>query len=231
MKIYRHQTDALRAILLMWTQGYRHAIVFEARDEKLDSIALKFSEVYGTELPGWKRYERKRKKLPNGWACSMPKASHPGQNIVVLMAAFETLEHLDPASPWRREKWQPAEKLEIGDYRITPNDKRDRRDHADTIKLTTRTINGLENYWRALASQGQFDKIADEAWRATQFYALFGGVRRQLRRLIRGYQKLYQARLKKPWPGPNPEALPSVGSFRSASEDKAGKKGNEGSRA
>jgi hypothetical protein len=231
MKIYRHQTDALRAILLMWTQGYRNAIVFEARDEKLDSLAEKFAETYGTELPAWKRYERKRKKLPNAWACSMPKSSYPGHNIVVLMAAFETLEHLDPSSPWKRENWRPAEKIEIGDYRIAPDDRRDRRDHADTIKLTTRTMAGLESYWRSLASQGQFDKIADEALRAVQFYALFGGVRRQLRRLIRGYQKLYQARLKKPWPGPNPEALPSVGSFRSASEDKAGKKGNEGSRA
>jgi hypothetical protein len=231
MKIYRHQTDALRSVLLMWTQGYRNAIVFEARDEKLESIASKFSEVYGTELPAWKRYERKRKKLPNAWACSMPKASHPGQSIVVLMAAFETLEHLDPASPWRRENWRPAEKIEIGDYRIAPDDRRDRRDHADTIKLTTRTMAGLESYWRSLASQGQFDKIADEALRAVQFYALFGGVRRQLRRLIRGYKKLYEARLKKQWPGPDPEALPSIGSFRGASEDKAGKKGNEGSRA
>ena len=226
MKLYRHQTEALRAILLMWTQGYRHAIVFEARDEKLNSIAEKFAEVYGTELPAWKRYERKKKGLPNAWACSMPRASYPGQNIVVLMAAFETLEHLDPSSPWKREKWQPAEKLEIGDYRIAPDDKRDRRDYADTIKLTTHTLAGLENYWRSLASQGQFDKIADEALRATQFYALFGGVRRQLRRLIRGYQKLYEARLKKPWPGPNPEALPSIGSFRSGAIEKAGKKGN-----
>jgi hypothetical protein len=231
MKIYRHQTDALRSILLMWVQGYRHAIVFEARDEKLDSLAEKFAEVYGTELPAWKRYERKRKKLPNAWACAMPKASYPGHNIVLLMAAFETLEHLDPSAPWKRENWRPAEKIEIGDYRIAPDDKRDRRDHADTIKLTTRTMAGLESYWRSLASQGQFDKIADEALRAVQFYALFGGVRRQLRRLIRGYKKLYEARLKKPWPGPNPEALPSLGSFRAGALEKAGKKGNEGSRA
>jgi hypothetical protein len=222
MKIYRHQTDALRSILMMWTQGYRYAVTFDAKTEKLDALASKFAETYGTELPAWKRYERKRKKLPNGWACSMPKASHPGQSIVVLMAAFDSLDHLDPASPWRREKWIPAERVEIGDYRIAPRDKRDRRDYADTIKLTTRTLSGLENYWRALAAQQQFDKLADEAWRAVQFYALFGGVRRQLRRLIRGYKKLYEARLKKPWCGPNPEALPSIGQFRS---------GNEGSRA
>jgi hypothetical protein len=214
MKIYQHQTDALRAILLMWTQGYRYAVTFQTKNEKLDSIAEKFAEVYGTELPAWKKYERKRKKLPNAWACAMPKSSYPGHNIVVLMAAFQTLDHLDPASPWKREKWQPAEKLEIGDYRIAPNDKRDRRDYADTIKLARRTLDGLENYWRSLASQGQFDKIADEASRATQFYALFGGVRRQLRRLIRGYKKLYEARLKKTWPGPDPERLPAMVGFR-----------------
>jgi hypothetical protein len=218
MKIYRHQTDALRSILMMWTQGYRYAVTFDAKTEKLDALASKFAETYGTELPAWKRYERKRKKLPNGWACSMPKASHPGQSIVVLMAAFDSLDHLDPASPWRREKWIPAERVEIGDYRIAPRDKRDRRDYADTIKLTTRTLSGLENYWRALAAQQQFDKLADEAWRAVQFYSLFGGVRRQIRRLIRGYKKLYEARLKKTWPGPDPEALPSIGQFRRGNE-------------
>jgi len=91
--------------------------------------------------------------------------------------------------------------------------KRDRRDYADTIKLTKHTISGFENYWRALASQGQLEKIADEAARAVQFYAPFGGVRRQLRRLIRSYKKLYEARLKTPWPGPDPESLPSIGRF------------------
>jgi hypothetical protein len=225
MKIYQHQTDALLAILLMWTRGYRYAVVFEVRNDKLAPIAEKFAENFGTNLPAWKRYERKRKGLPNGWVCAMPKAGFPGTSIVVLMASFETLDNLAEASPWRREKWRPAERIEIGDYRIAPQDKRDRGDHGDTIKLTTRTITGLESYWRALASQGQFDKIVDESWRAVQFYALFGGVRRQLRRLIRSYKKLYEARLKKPWPGPNPEALPSIGSFRKAQVN-AGKEGN-----
>jgi hypothetical protein len=214
MKIYQHQSDALRAILFMWTQGYRHAVIFETRNDKLQPIAEKFAENYGTNLPAWKRYERKKKGLPNAWACAMPKSSVPGQRIVVLMASFETLDKLHESSPWRRERWRPAEKIEIGDYRIAPHDKRDRRDYADTIKLTARTITGLESYWRALASQGQFDKIADEAALAVQIYTMFGGVRRQLRRLIRSYKKLYEAKLKKQWPGPNPEALPSMIGFR-----------------
>jgi len=216
MKIYQHQTDALRAILFMWTQGYRHAVIFEIRNDKLQPIAQKFAENYGTELPAWKRYQRRKKGLPNGWACAMPKSSSPGYSIVFLMASFETLDNLSPDSPWRRERWRPAEKIEIGDYRIAPHDKRDRRDYADTIKLTTRTLSGLEDYWRALASRGQFDTIAAEAARAVRFYVLFGGVRRQLRRLIRGHKKLYEARVKKPWPGPDPEALPSLGAFRGA---------------
>jgi hypothetical protein len=93
-------------------------------------------------------------------------------------------------------------------------DKRDRGDHADTIKLTTRTITGLESYWRALATQGRFDELAQDAERAVRFYVLFGGVRRQLRRLIRSYKKLYEAKLKRDWPGPDPEKLPSIGKFR-----------------
>jgi hypothetical protein len=151
----------------------------------------------------------------------MPKAGFPGISIVVLMASFETLDKLAQSSPWRREKWRPADKIEIGDYRIAPGDRRDRGDHADTIKLTTRTITGLESYWRALATQGRFDELAQDAARAVRFYALFGGVRRQLRRLIRGYKKLYEAKLKKPWPGPDPEALPTIGKFRKTEENAA----------
>ena len=218
MKIYRHQTDALRGILMMWSRGYRHAVVFDVRNEKLDGLAQKFAENYGTLLPAWKRHERKRRKLPNAWVCSMPKSSYPNHSIVVLMAAFETLDNLASDSPWRRERWRPADRIEIGDYRIAQNDKRDRGDHADTIKLTKRAIAGLENHWRALASQGQFDKIADEAARAIQFYALFGGVRRQLRRLIRGYAKLYEKKRGSKWPGPDPEALPTIGKFRKSEE-------------
>jgi hypothetical protein len=214
MKIYQHQTDALRAILLMWSRGYRWASTFETSNNKLPALSEKFAGLYGTELPGWKRFQRKKKGLPNAWACAMPKSSSPGQSIVVLMASFETLDKLAQSSPWRRERWRPAHKVEIGDYVIAPGDRRDRGDHADTIKLTARTLSGLEQYWRALATQGRFDELAQDAARAVRFYALFGGVRRQLRRLIRGYKKLYEARLKKPWPGPDPEALPSIGHFR-----------------
>jgi hypothetical protein len=213
MKIYSNQSDALRAILLMWTRGYRHAVVFEIRNDKLQPIARKFAENFGTEFPAWKRFQRKKNGLPSAWSCAMPKSGVLGISIVVLMASFESLDKLHESSVWRREKWRPADKIEIGDYRIAPNDKRDNGDSADTIKLTTRTITGLEQYWRALASQGQFDKIADEAARAVQIYTLFGGVRRQLRRLILGYKKLYEAKLKKPWPGPNPESLPSITGF------------------
>jgi hypothetical protein len=222
MKIYQHQTDALRAILLIWSRGYRHAVTFETSNNKLDALSQKFAENYGTQLPPWKRHIRKKKGLPNAWACAMPKAGSPGMSVIVLMASFQTLDKLAQSSPYRRERWRPADKVEIGDYRIAPQDKRDRGDYADTIKLTARTLSGIEQYWWALASQQQFEKLVDETWRAVKFYSLFGGVRRQLRRLIRGYKKLYEARLKKPWPGPNPEALPSIGKFRSEHEE-AGK--------
>jgi hypothetical protein len=218
MKIYQHQTDALRAILLMWSRGYRWAVSFQTSNNKLDALSQKFAENYGTQLPPWKRFQRKRRGLPNAWACAMPKAGSPGQSIVVLMASFETLDKLAEASPWRRERWRPAHKVEIGDYKIAPQDKRDRGDHADTIKLTARTLSGLEQYWRALATQGQFDELARDAERAVRFYALFGGVRRQLRRLIRSYKKLYQAKLKRDWPGPDPEKLPTIGKFRKSDE-------------
>jgi hypothetical protein len=129
------------------------------------------------------------------------------------MGAFESIAHLDHGSPWRREKWQPAKMVEIGDYRLTPKDKRDRGDYADTIKLSKRTLSGLESHWRMLSSQHP-EQLSEEAVRAVTFYSMFGGVRRQLRRLIGGYKKLYERKFKADWTGPDSERLPMIGGYK-----------------
>lgn len=220
MKRYDHLTDALQACLLNATRGYVQGVSFVAEASKQDDIEAKWAEVYGTGLSAWKRYERKRKGLPNAWACTMPVPGRPKMRQFVLLATEIHADKLDPRSPWLREKWRPLDDLEIGDYGIR-RDRRDRRDYAMTVKLTGRARRGLEQHWRALA-QKDLEQLVHDTRRAVAFYPMFGGVRRQLRRLIRGYANLYEKKRGKPWPGPDPEALPAMKSFRSADRRNGG---------
>lgn len=212
MKNYEHLTEALQAALMMATRGYVQGVSFEVEASKLDTISAKFADTYGVNLPAWKRHDRRSKGLPNAWACSMPVAGNPAKRLVVLLATDFDEGKLDAASPWLREKWKPLDRLEIGDI-VIKRDQRERGDSALTVRLSPRCQGGLEKYWRALAAQGHFDQIAYEAGRAVRFYPLFGGLRRQLRRMIRGYAKLYEKKLGKQWPGPNPENLPAMVGF------------------
>lgn len=212
MQNYEHLTHGMASILMQYTRGYTKSVVFEAQKDKLPALQVKFEDNFGIGLPAWKRHQRKGKGLPNGWACSMPMPGHSGRVYVVLLGAFESgsLSALHETSPWRSEKWQ--EKLVVGDYMIAV-DQRDRRDFTTTWKLTPKCLSGLESYWRSQAEKG-VHLVVPEIERAVAFYPMFGGIRRQLRRLIRGYSKLYKAKTKKDWPGPDPEKLPAMVGFR-----------------
>jgi hypothetical protein len=213
MNTYLDLTAGLQAVLMQVTRGYTLCVSFETEREKLQSLSEKWSENYGVDLPGWKRFERKKNELPNAWAAFLPVPSYPGRARAVLLRTKADLNKLPPESPWHREKW--SDKIEIGDF-IVSQDQRDRRDFTTTIKLSPRCHYGLEAHWRSVSALS-LDQLVYEARRAVDFYPMFGGVRRQLRRLIRGYAKLYMARRKSPWPGPDPEGLPTIQSFKGTS--------------
>lgn len=211
MKHYQHITEALRAALMMATRGYTQGVSFEVAADRVDAISAKWIDTYGLRLPGWKRLQRKRAGLPNAWACSMPVAGNPGRRQMLLMAT-EIKPGLDPASPWLRENWKPLERLEIGDF-VIQSDRRVRGDYAMTVKLTKRCLAGLETYYREQASIDlvSLPRIVE---RDARYYPMFGGVRRQLRRLFRGYAKLYERKFGREWPGPDPDRLPTMGAFK-----------------
>lgn len=213
MKRYEHLTDGLRAVLMMTTRGYRYAVTAEVPAEKVHGIEQKWIDAYGITLPAWRRRERKKKSLPNAWAFSLPVPAAAHKRLLVLLRTDADLSKLDPSSPWLRERWREIDKCEIGDYCVTI-DQRDRRDYAWTVKLSARTLRGLEGLYRELSGRS-LSMLQEQIERDVRYYPMFGGVRRQMRRLIRGYAKLYQKRLGKQWPGPDPEALPHVGQFKS----------------
>ncbi|MDW8324285.1 MAG: hypothetical protein RMK60_09315 [Burkholderiales bacterium] len=212
MTFYDDLTKALRAALMMATRGYIYGITFEVAKERMEPIGLKWAEAFGTGLPPWKRHQRKLNKLPNAWACAMPVPGSPGRVRLLLMRTEADLDALEPGSPWRREKWQPWQRLEIGDF-VLAVDQRPRGDRAMTIKLSPRCVRGLERYWRSLADVGNWDALLRDVRGAVRFYPMFGGVRRQLRRLLRGYAKLYTKKTGNEWPGPNPDQLPVILKF------------------
>lgn len=217
MKQYEHITDALRAALLSAARGYTLAVTAVVPEEKVEGIAAKWADVYGTMLPAWKRHARRVRGLPCAWACAMPEPSKPGYRRLLLMSTEYSADSLDKRSPWLRENFKPLESVYIGDY-VIKRDKRPRGDSALTVRLSPACYAGLEAYWRALAAQQQFDNLAMECMRAVAYYPLFGGVRRQLRRLIRGYKKLYEKKAGGPWPGPDPERLPAMIGFKRAQQ-------------
>jgi len=216
MKIYNDLTSGLQSILLQATRGYSHCVSFEIERAKLPALTAKWIDNYGVNLPAWKRFERKSNGLPNAWAAILPVPGAPHQARVVLLRTDADLSKLPPESPWHRENW--ASRIEVGDY-VVSTDQRDRRDFTTTIKLTPRCISGLEAHWRSLANVC-LNQLVHEISHAVRFYPLFGGVRRQLRRQIRGYAKLWAKRMPgRPWPGPDPESLPTMHGFRAANSE------------
>ena len=57
-----------------------------------------------------------------------------------------------------------------------------------------------------------------------RFYPMYGGVRRQIRRMYRGAAKLWLASRKTPWPGFNPDQLPIMAGFKKDPGETAGAK-------
>lgn len=211
MKTYDDLTTGLQAVLLQVTKGYTRAVTFEIKHEKVPALIEKWGDSYGVNLPGWKRTERKRAGLPNAWAAVLPVPGAMHLARAVLLRTDTDLSKLPAESPWHREQW--SNHIEVGDYTVA-RDQRDRRDYTTTIKLTTRCLHGLEAHWRSVANVS-LDQLVTEVTAAVRFYPMFGGIRRQLRRLIRGYVKLWaKRRPDRPWPGPDPEALPTIQAFR-----------------
>lgn len=220
MKIYDDLTPALQSVLLHWTRGYTCWTTTEALPKaKVEAILRgKWAENYGTNLPAWKRQDRKQKGLPNAIALAAPVVGLPDQMQLVLMATQDALAVLE-TSPFSREKWL-VRCPELSDYVIV-HEPRERGDYAWTWRLQEKVIAGLENRMVSLIGRIDAAELRKETSQWVRFYAMYGGVRRQLRRLLRSGQKLWSRKHKTPWPGPDPESLPAMVGFRGAA---AGKK-------
>ncbi len=212
MKHYDDITPALQSILMHFTRGYPLWVSFIAEAQKVNALGEKWAEAYGTRLPAWKRQDRKQKGLANAVAFSAPVLSHPGQRQVILMATEHALQ-MPEASVWRREKWE-TRLPEFSDFVIV-HEPRERGDYAWTWRVQARTVGLLEKHLVAQIKAGNAYEVkrATEQW--VRLYPMYGGVRRQVRRMMSGGAKLWTATMQSPWPGPDPKALPAMIGYRS----------------
>lgn len=211
MKIYDDLTPALRAILFHFIKGYTVWTSFTVEAEKVDAIAEKWAETYGTRLPGWKRQDRKEKMQATAVAVAAPVIGRTELRQVILMATNFALT-MPENSPWRKEKWL-TRLPEFSDF-VMVHEPREGAGYAWSWRIKEQVLSGLQNHLTTLVKLGDGDQVRHETQHWIRFYPLFGGVRRQIRRMYRGAAKLWMATRKSPWPGFDPERLPVMSGFK-----------------
>jgi len=213
MHIHEHLNPALQSILLNWTRGYHCWTVTPPlpRTKAESILQLKWPERYGTQLPAWKRQDRKARGLPSALSLGAPVVSMPEHVQCFLMATPRALL-VPAASPFAQEAWA-TRCPELSEYVLIHEPRHDKQ-YAWTWRLQESTMLGLERRLATLVSTGQGHVLANETAQWVRFYCAYGGVRRQLRHLLRSYAKLWNAKYQSGWPGPDPERLPAQIGFK-----------------
>lgn len=212
MRQYDDVTAALQTILLHFTKGYTLWVSFTVSAEKVDAIGAKWAEVFGTLLPAWKRQDRKQKGLANAVAVAAPVFGMPSKRQVILMATASATT-MPKGSVWAKEKWS-SRLPEFSDFVIV-HEPRERGDYAWTWRLQERTATGLGNHLTALVKAGDPSAVRRETTHWLRFYPMYGGVRRQLRRILQSGVKLWgKTNGHDCWPGPDPMHIPAMVGFR-----------------
>jgi hypothetical protein len=210
MRVYDDLTAALQSMLRDWAHGYQAWIdPFFTDPDKLPALNDKWHENYGIRFPAHTRRYRHSKGLPTAVAYAAPA---PGFRTRVRVVLLARLSAIPPQSPWAREKWR-RDLLVFDDYIISREP-----DATGTLRWTWRVQDRVFGIWQQdmlrLVKLGDAAEVARTTYQAVSYWPMFGGVRRQLRRSLRGAQKLWQAMHKTKWPGFDPESLPSMVGFR-----------------
>lgn len=215
MRTYPDLTSGLQAVLLHRQRGYvtvtKNPVIVPA--DKVDSIASKWIDAYGINLPRWKRAERKSKGLPNAVALDIPILGDPYKRQIVLMCTKFEAKELHAESPFLREQW--TEDFSIQCFKLSV-EKRTNGTDSDTWKLKDSVIKPLAHFWIGEARKQEWPTVMNETKHAVNLYPMFLGVRNQLKREISGIKKLYEKKTEREWPGVDPLKLPIISGFRGA---------------
>ena len=211
MKTHDHLTPSMQAILMLYNKGYTLHVTFQTIREKLPSLDAKWSEDFGIRLPAHTRYQRKLKGFANAVALAGPMIALPTMVQPILMATPEAL-CMPLASAWARQQWVDRYPC-FSNYRMT-KENRANGEVALTWRLQDEALEKFRKYLVMLAQSANGQEIARVTADAVRFHPMFGGVRRQLRRTFREIERLWRHLHKTPYPGWNPEALPTMIGFK-----------------
>jgi hypothetical protein len=204
MKKFDDITPALQSIRTNFSRGYTRWISFSVEAEKVDHIFDKWVDEFGTQLPSWKRQDRKQKKLANAVALSMPILS--SKKIIVFLMVTEEVMNMPIETEWQKQKWEtkPVE----ADQFVMVKEPRPSQGYVWTWRLQNRVQDGLGAHLTALIKHGDTHSVQKETNHWARLYPMYGGVRRQIARLLRSGEKLWVATKKTPWPGQQADYLP-----------------------
>lgn len=220
MRHFDDITPALQAVLRSWSTGDTACWVsFVVDEDKVAGIDAKWSDIYGTRLSAEKRRWRRSKNLPTAWAASLPVLGSPHKRQLVLMASADALRAGDQ---WSREKWK-HDPVEVSDF-VLVREPRERGDYSWTWRIQVRQAALVEQHLISLVKSGDAAAAFEYSRYVCRFYPMFGGVRRQLRRMLRSASKLWVATSKTEWRGQDPETLPSMVGYRK--ESRSGERRN-----
>lgn len=212
MRKFDDITPALQAVLRSWSTGDTTLWVsFTVDESKVPGIDAKWTDVYGTRLSAEKRRWQKKKGLPTAWAASVPVLGNPHKRQLVLMASSEA-HAMGKGSHWAHESWRSSPP-ELSDF-VIAKEPRDRRDYTWTWRIQERQLGLVQAHLTALVREADAGQVAEYTDKIIRFYPAFGGVRRQLRRMLNSARKLWLSVRGTEWPGRDPENLPAMVGFR-----------------
>lgn len=215
MRHFDDITPALQAVLRSWSTGDTACwLSFVTDESKVLAIDAKWADAYGIRLSAEKRRWRRAKGLPTAWGASVPVLGAPHKRQLLLMASADATK-ADGA--WAREQWR-RDPPELSDF-VLVKEPRERGDYAWTWRIQERQSSLVNQHMLSLI-KSRDRSVFEYSRYIVRFYPMFGGVRRQLRRMLRSASKLWIATTKTEWLGQDPETLPAMVGYRREPDDR-----------
>lgn len=207
MKNYDNLTDGLRTVLMMYNKGYVNHVAFLTSEEKIPALDEKWATELGTQLPPHKRHYRKSKGLANAVAYAMPVIDSD-KTQVILMATAE-VKNMPDKTEWKRQNWT-TRFPEISRFHMLTESRpaRNGKPVALTWRINNTDLGEEAKYLNHLVHLGNPRDVDYQSAKIVSFYPMFGGVRRQIRNMLKQSARLWQHKHKSDWPGLNPDELP-----------------------
>lgn len=205
MKIYKSTLDAIRGITQQNSHGYPCWVIFQVDESKLDGIKKKFAEAYGTQEPPHRRQARVKKNIPNAVVLAAPVRALTGKFDVILLATSNAVKQ-QADSVWCKESWR-TDLIHFARFQQKRVQSMGKNALVMSWVIEAAELAAIDVYLTNLlrTNPSQYHNAVIDTLHANP---MVGGVRKQLRKVLRGHQAWCRA-IGKPFPSRiNPNNLP-----------------------